>query len=193
MKAPYKWAWGPHPASAKSAVQGMTVLISLAMISTAVPWIVGQDHAKILLHAFTWTLELGPRSNQLLLKVLCTYHLTPHLFFFFFMAKCSSVKECCQHSEPSADSELAIFQVEIRSSVNFIHNQEFVDGDAVKVLETFLFPHSHLAFLPSPESWWTHKKWCKTGSMYQPGQVASACTGSDSYYRNSSCLIVCSR
>lgn len=65
------------------------------------------------------------------------------------MAKCSLVKECCQDSGPC---ELAIFQVETKSSVNFIHFQEFVDGDVVKVLEMFLFPHSHLAFLPSPES-----------------------------------------
>lgn len=169
----------------------MTVLISPAMISTAVPWILGQDHAKILLHVFRLTLGLGLRSNQLFLKVSCSYHLAPHLFFC--MAKCSLVKECCWDSEPSADSELAIFQVETKSSVDFIHFQEFVDGDTVKVLETFLFPHSHLAFLPSLESWWTHKKWCKTGSMYQPGQVARACAGSVSYCRNSSCLIVCSR
>lgn len=85
MKAPYKWAWGPHPASAKSAVQGMTVLISLAMISTAVPWTVGQDHAKILLHAFTWTLRVpGLTSYCWKFYALTTSHL---IFFFFFYGK----------------------------------------------------------------------------------------------------------
>lgn len=51
--------------SAKPAAQDMTVPITVAMISTAVPWVLGQDHAKISLHIVRWTLELDPRSDQL--------------------------------------------------------------------------------------------------------------------------------
>lgn len=38
--------------SAKSAVQDMTVPITVAMISTAVPHVLGQDHAKNLIAHF---------------------------------------------------------------------------------------------------------------------------------------------
>lgn len=49
------------------------------------------------------------------------------------LARCSSVKKCCQGSVPCASSELAVFQTEIKSSADLNLFQDFFGGGTVNV------------------------------------------------------------